>query len=81
MNIDVARWYADKIEITLNYHKKKYNQDITDATGNKGKKYISWQYISRAIEKNDFWFKKLYFKESKVGYELLTKLKESNVEI
>ena len=80
-SIDIARWYADKIEVTLKYHKQKYNQDITDATINKGKEYISWCYVCKAIEKNDFWCKKLYFKESKVGYALLEKLKAKNVEL
>ena len=78
-SIDVARWYADKIEVTLKYHKQKYNQDITDTTVNKGREYISWEYIAKAIEKNDFWFKRLYFKESKIGYELLEKIKSKGV--
>jgi predicted phosphoadenosine phosphosulfate sulfurtransferase len=79
MNKDVAKWYADKIEVTLKYHKKKYNQEITDKSENKGREYISWQFIARAIEKNDFWMKKLYFSESKAGYSLLEKLKGQNV--
>jgi len=85
-NVDVALWYVDKIEITLQYHKKKYNQDITDCTVCNSKEYISWQYIARAIEKNDFWMKRLLFSESKKGYLLLEKLKidlqkEKNVKV
>lgn len=79
MNKDIAKWYIDKIEVTLKYHKTKYNQDITDKEGNKGKEYISFQLITRALEKNDFWFKKLYFKESKSGYKLLEKIKNDGI--
>jgi len=73
---EIAKWYVDKIEITLKYHKDKYNQEITDKTQEKSKEYISWQYIARALEKNDFWMKKLYFGESKKGYRLLKELEE-----
>jgi len=74
-SVDIALWYVDKIEVTLKYHRKKYNQEITDETVSRSKECISWQFIARAIEKNDFWMKKLYFSESKKGYELLEKLK------
>jgi predicted phosphoadenosine phosphosulfate sulfurtransferase len=80
-SVEIARWYIEKIEITLKYHKKKYNQDITDETVVKSKEYISWQYIARALEKNDFWMKKLYFGESKKGYKVLEGLKIKNVKI
>jgi len=74
-NLDIALWYIDKIEVTLRYHKKKYNQDITDKTVSNSKEYISWQVIARALEKNDFWMKRLSFGESKKGYQLLDSLK------
>jgi predicted phosphoadenosine phosphosulfate sulfurtransferase len=80
-NIEIAKWYIDKIEVTLKFHKKKYKQEITDKTINNSKEYISWQCIARALEKNDFWMKRLNFSESKKGYELLKKLGEQNVEI
>ena len=81
INIDIARWYADKIEITLKYHKSKYNQDITDKTITKGKEYISWEYIAKSLEQNDFWFKRLYFSESKAGYDVLEKIKAKGVKL
>lgn len=73
---EIAKWYIEKIEITLKYHKRRYNQEPTDMTVKKTKEYISWQYIARAIEKNDFWMKRLYFSESKKGYKLLNEIKE-----
>lgn len=79
-NVEIARWYIDKIEVTLNYHKKKYNQEITDSTISKSKEFISWQCIARALEKNDFWMKGLIFKESKKGYQLLEQLKIKELE-
>lgn len=74
-NKDIALWYLDKIEVTLKYHKTKYNQEITDQTVSNSKEFISWQIIARALEKNDFWMKRLSFGESKKGYQLLDKLK------
>ena len=78
---EIAKWYIEKIEITLKYHKKKYNQDVTDNTIMKTKEYISWQFIARALEKNDFWMKRLYFGESEKGYKLLEEIKRKYVEI
>jgi len=72
---EIAKWYIEKIDITLKYHKKKYNQNVTDETVISSKEYISWQYIARALEKNDFWMKRLYFGESKKGYKILEEIK------
>lgn len=73
-NLDIALWYIDKIEITFKYHKKKYNQEVTDSTIFSSKEYISWQVIARALEKNDFWMKRLSFSESQKGYKLLKQI-------
>ena len=74
-NEKIAQWYIDKIEVTLNYHLKKYNQKVTDETISTSKEFISWKEIARALEKNDFWMKSLLFSESKKGYKLLEELK------
>ena len=71
---EIADQYVEKIKTAIKYHKEKYNQDVTDETIEKAKEYISWQFISRAVEKNDYWMKRLSFAETKKGYERLERI-------
>ena len=62
------------------WHKNKYGVDINDipeTAENKlenQKKVISWRRIARAIEKNDFYLKRLSFAQTKTDDEELMRL-------
>ena len=62
------------------WHKNKYGVDINDipeTAENKlenQKKVISWRRIARAIEKNDFYLKRLSFGQTKTDDEELMRL-------
>lgn len=74
---EVAEQYAEKIRRVIYWHTEKCNTQITDDMEHPGDiLWCSWKEIARAIEKNDFWMKKLSFGETKAGYERLLKIKE-----
>ena len=76
---EIMYHYIDKIKRTLWWHKSKYGNPVTDdeEPGTKGKKeFCSWMLIAKALEKNDFWFKSLYFAETKKGYAYLEQVKQ-----
>ena len=63
------KWYKDKEGIDL--------KDIPDEADKKEesmKKVISWRRIARAIERNDFYMKRLSFSENKSDFEKLKKM-------
>lgn len=74
---EIMEHYVEKIERVIYWHEKKCETYITDKNehGN-DLKWCSWQHIARAIEKNDFWMKRLSFGETKAGYEKLKKIKD-----
>ena len=63
--------YNRKIKKFMIWHKNKYGiemKDIPDIADNKlenQKKAISWRRIARAIEKNDFYMRRLSFGQTK----------------
>jgi predicted phosphoadenosine phosphosulfate sulfurtransferase len=73
---EIEKHYAEKIERVFYWHNVKCNTEITDEDTKQGLLYCSWEQIARALEKNDFWMKKLSFGETKKGLELLKSLKE-----
>lgn len=76
---EIMKHYSEKIERTLYWHNVKKGNPVTDddIEGTKGNAdYCSWRLIAKAIEKNDFWFKSLYFAETKKGYEYLRQIQE-----
>lgn len=73
---EIAEHYMDKIKRVFDYHNNYYNTEITDEDTKQGLAYCSWEEIAKSIEKNDFWFKRLSFSETKKGYEKLQKMKE-----
>ncbi|KXZ40023.1 Predicted phosphoadenosine phosphosulfate sulfurtransferase, contains C-terminal DUF3440 domain [Alkalithermobacter thermoalcaliphilus JW-YL-7 = DSM 7308] len=65
------KWYEEKEGILL--------QNIPDEADLKlesSKKVASWRRIARAIERNDFWMKRLSFGQTKSDIETLYRLKE-----
>ena len=70
-NRDLMLHYYRKIKKFMLWHKNKYgielNQipDYADAKLENRKKVISWRRIARAIEKNDFYLKRLSFAQTK----------------
>ena len=62
------------------WYKNKYNvevEDIPETAQNKlenQKKVISWRRIARAIEKNDFYLRRLSFAQTKTDDEELKRL-------
>ncbi|WP_064615496.1 DUF3440 domain-containing protein [Streptobacillus moniliformis] len=65
------KWYDEKEGISLD----KIN-DEEDTKLEASKKIASWRRIARAIEKNDFWMKRLSFSQTKSDVEKLKSLKE-----
>lgn len=68
---EIMEHYIEKIERVIWWHKEKCNNELTDEDTKQGKDWCSWQEVARAIEKNDFWMKRLSFGETKAGYEKL----------
>ena len=70
-NRDLMLHYYRKIKKFMIWHKNKYGiemKDIQDTADNKlenQKKAISWRRIARAIEKNDFYMRRLSFGQTK----------------
>ncbi len=70
-NRDLMLHYYKKIKKFMIWHKNKYNieiKDIPDTADLKlenQKKAISWRRIARAIEKNDFYLRRLSFAQTK----------------
>src|SRR5690606_30524967 len=70
------KWYEEHEGIRL--------QDIPDEADKKlesAKKVASWRRIARAIEKNDFWMKRLSFSQTKSDVERLFELKKKYANI
>lgn len=70
-NRDLMLHYYKKIKKFMIWYKKKYNIDLKDIPEQaeckleNQKKAISWRRIARAIEKNDFYLKRLSFSQTK----------------
>lgn len=79
-NRDLMMNYYRKIKKFMIWHRKKYHIDfdqIPDECSKQlenKKKVISWRRIARAIEKNDFYLKRLSFSQTKTEEEELKKL-------
>jgi predicted phosphoadenosine phosphosulfate sulfurtransferase len=73
--------YYRKIKTFLDWYEKQEGvslQEIEDEADSKlesSKKVASWRRIARAIEKNDFWMKRLSFSQTKRDVEKLHELK------
>ena len=79
-NSDLMVHYYRKIKKFANWYKKRDNIDICDIPDEANtkletqKKVISWRRIARAIEKNDFYMKRLCFSQTKTDDEELRNL-------
>jgi len=63
-------FYEKNEGVPLHLIKDEENKQLESA-----KKVASWRRIARAIEKNDFWMKRLSFSQTKSDVERLTELK------
>lgn len=79
-NKDLMIHYYKKIRKFIAWHKDKFGIDIKDIPETaetkleNQKKAISWRRIARAIEKNDFYLKRLSFGQTKTDNEKLQQL-------
>lgn len=79
-NRDLMLHYWRKIKKFMIWYKKNYNIDISsipDKAETKlesQKKAISWRRIARAIEKNDFYLRRLSFSQTKTDEKQLMEL-------
>lgn len=79
-NRDLMLHYFRKIKKFMIWYKKRYNvnpkeiPDIAECKLENQKKVISWRRIARAIEKNDFYMKRLSFAQTKTDDEELKRL-------
>ena len=77
-NRDLMLHYYGKIKKFMEWYKKHKNIDIIPQEGDlkleQQKKIISWRRIARAIERNDFYMKRLSFGENKKDNEKLQHL-------
>ena len=79
-NKDLMIHYYRKIKKFMIWYKNKYNievENIPETAQNKlenQKKVISWRRIARAIEKNDFYLRRLSFAQTKTDDEELKRL-------
>ena len=77
-NRDLMFHYYGKIKKFMEWYKKHKNIDIIPQEGDlkleQQKKIISWRRIARAIERNDFYMKRLSFGENKKDNEKLQHL-------
>lgn len=70
-NRDLMLHYYRKIKKFMIWYKNKFNIEITDIPDiaepklENQKKAISWRRIARAIEKNDFYLRRLSFAQTK----------------
>lgn len=65
------RWYEEKEGVKL-----EEIQDEADKKLESAKKVASWRRIARAIERNDFWMKRLSFSQTKRDVERIQELKK-----
>ncbi len=76
-NKDLMLHYYQKIKKFMNWYKKEENIDIADIPDEANlkeesmKKVISWRRIARALERNDFYMKRLSFSQNKSDFEKL----------
>ena len=74
--------YYRKIKTFFNWYEKQEGLKIKDVNDEEdpklesAKKVASWRRIARAIEKNDFWMKRLSFSQTKSDVERLFELKK-----
>lgn len=79
-NKDLMIHYYKKIKKFMIWHKNKYGIEIenipetADSKLENQKKVISWRRIARAIEKNDFYLKRLSFAQTKSDDKELQRL-------
>lgn len=79
-NKDLMLHYHKKIKKFIVWHRDKFGIDIKDIPETaetkleNQKKAISWRRIARAIEKNDFYLKRLSFGQTKTDDEKLQQL-------
>lgn len=79
-NKDLMLHYHNKIKKFIIWHRNKFGIDIKDIPETaetkleNQKKAISWRRIARAIEKNDFYLKRLSFGQTKTDDEKLQQL-------
>lgn len=79
-NRDLMLHYYRKIKKFMIWHKNKYGiklEDIPDTAEHKlenQRKVISWRRIARAIEKNDFYLRRLSFSQTKSDDKELKRL-------
>lgn len=73
--------YYHKIKVFMDWYKKEEGIGLTeipqeaDLKEESQKKVASWRRIARAIEKNDFWLKRLSFGQTKSDVEKIKNLK------
>lgn len=65
------KWYEEKEGVSISDY-----QDEADSKLEASKKVASWRRIARAIERNDFWMKRLSFGQTKSDVERLFELKK-----
>lgn len=81
-NKELEIHYYKKIKKFINWYKEQENIDITDIPDEADiheeamKKVISWRRIAKAIEKNDFYMKRLSFSQTKSDYIKLKNMVE-----
>jgi len=79
---ELENHYYEKIKTFMSWYEDKEDldpddiPDTADKTLESKKKAASWRRIARALEKNDFWMKRLSFSSTKSDIEKLNKLKE-----
>lgn len=77
--------YYGKIKKFLKWHdEKEGNPEIKDEEDKKlesAKKVASWRRVARAIEKNDFWMKRLSFSQTQSDVERIQELKKKYANI
>ena len=79
-NRDLMMHYYRKIKKFMIWYNKKYNVEIKDIPETaeckleNQKKVISWRRIARAIEKNDFYLRRLSFAQTKTDDKELKRL-------
>ncbi len=79
-NKDLMLHYYRKIKKFMIWHRNKYGVDIdkipdfADCKLENQKKVISWRRIARAVEKNDFYLRRLSFAQTKNDDDQLKEL-------
>lgn len=79
-NKELMEHYVEKIEKFLKWHEEKEGVSLVDIPQEADKKLesqrkaISWRRVARAIERNDFYMKRLSFSQTKSDEEKLKKL-------